>query len=304
MFKISENIFDIDMGQYSIKEVETLSGIKAHTLRIWEQRYDFLRPKRTDTNIRYYNDEQLRLILNIGTLNRSGFKISRIAEMHPEQMKEEVLRVQNASSEPDFLLDSLIHSMLDFDEHRFEKTLSSAIVKLGFEDTFTKLVFPFLIRTGVMWQAGSVRVVQEHFISNLIRRKISAAIDGVYVEESNRSKKFILFLPDTENHELLLLYTEYLLRKHNHHVVYLGCSLPLNELEFIAQHFKPDYLVTYLTIPLEKGTLANYLKKVSTLIPRSKIIVGGSQLALSHVKLPDNCIAVQSAEALLDAIRQ
>jgi DNA-binding transcriptional MerR regulator len=304
MFKVSENIFDYDMGKYSIKEVETLSGIKAHTLRIWEQRYDFLRPKRTNTNIRYYNDEQLRLILNIGTLNRSGIKISRIAEMHPDQLKEEVLRVQNASSAPDLLLDSLIHSMIDFDEQRFEKTLSSAIIKLGFEDTFTKLVFPFLVRTGVMWQAGSVRVVQEHFISNLIRRKLLAAIDSVYVEKNSHSKNFVLFLPDTENHELLLLYTEYLLRKHNHHVVYLGCSLPINELAYIAQHFKPDYLVTYLTIPLEKGTLSNYLKKVSSLIPHSKIIVGGSQLALSRTKLPDNCIVVQSAKELLEAIKK
>jgi len=131
------------MGQYSIKEVETLSGIKAHTLRIWEQRYDLLKPKRTDTNIRYYNDDQLRLILNIGTLNRNGIKISRIAEMRPEQMKQEVLKVQDAATEPDHLLDSLIHSMLDLDEARFEKVLSSAIIKLGFENAFEKIGFPF-----------------------------------------------------------------------------------------------------------------------------------------------------------------
>lgn len=302
MFNVSENIFDTDMGRYSIKEVETLSGIKAHTLRIWEQRYDILKPKRTDTNIRYYSDDQLRLILNISTLNRSGFKISRIAAMRPEQVREEVLKVETTHDEPDFLLDSLIHSMLDFDEYRFEKTLHSAIVKMGFEDAFTKLVFPFLIRTGVMWQAGSVRVVQEHFISNLIRRKISAAIDGIYVELTDTAKRFVLFLPENENHEILLLFTEYLLRKKNHHVIYLGCSLPLSELDFVAKSFRPDYLITYLTIPAEDTSLTTYVQRISKALPTSKIIVGGSQIAFSRTKLPDNCIPIHSAEELLTVI--
>jgi len=291
------------MGQYSIKEVETLSGIKAHTLRIWEQRYDLLKPKRTDTNIRYYNDEQLRLILNIGTLNRHGIKISRIAEMRPEQMKEEVLKVQDATTEPNHLLDSLIHSMLDFDEARFEKVLSSAIIKLGFENTFEKLVFPFMGRTGVMWQAGSVRVVQEHFISNLIRRKICAAIDNVLHEPNSNSKKFVLFLPEHEQHELLLLFTEYILRKHHHHVVYVGTSLPLNELGFVAKQYKPDYLVTYLTVPSEGLGLNKYLEQLTSSIPGSKIIVGGSLLSATNLKLPSKCIAVQSASELLRAIK-
>lgn len=302
MFNFSENIFDTDMSRYSIKEVETLSGIKAHTLRIWEQRYDILRPKRTDTNIRYYTDDQLRLILNISTLNKSGLKISHIAEMRPEQVQEQVLKIQGASDEPDFLLDSLIHSMIDFDEQRFEKTLSNSLVKLGFEETFSKLVFPFLIRTGVMWQAGSVRVVQEHFISNLIRRKLLAAVDGVYTQPGPQAKTFVLFLPENENHELLLLFTEYILRRQGQRVVYLGCSLPLNEIDFVAKVFKPDYLVTYITVPVEQQTLTDYLKRISGMIPHSKMIVGGSQVALSGAELPKNIIRVSSAKDLLDIV--
>jgi DNA-binding transcriptional MerR regulator len=302
MFNVSENIFDTDMGQYSIKEVETLSGIKAHTLRIWEQRYDFLKPKRTDTNIRYYTDEQLRTILNIGTLNRNGIKISRIAEMRPEQLKTEVLKIQNVTEHPDHLLDSLIHSMLDFDEQRFEKTLSSAILKLGFDNTFTKLVFPFLIRTGVMWQAGSVRVVQEHFISNLIRRKISAAIDGVYVEPTEKSKKFVLFLHENETHELLLLYTEYILRKQNHRVVYIGSTMPLSELDFTLKHFNPDYLVTYITIPVDGTTLTSYIQKIASAISPARFIIGGTQLSTQAVKLTKNSMAIHSYEELIAAI--
>ena len=290
------------MGIYSIKEVETLSGIKAHTLRIWEQRYDFLRPERTDTNIRHYTDEQLKLILNVATLNRSGMKISKIAAMDEKERAENVLKSYELTTEPDSLTDSLIYSMLDFDEKRFEKALSSAIVKLGFEDAFSRLIIPFLIRTGVLWSTGAVRVVQEHFISNLIRRKISAATDNVYVQENPTKKKFILFLPEGENHELVLLYTEYLLRKKGHDVVYLGASLPFDQLPFVTEAFKPDYLVTYQTISLEHLPFQEYLNRLSAMFVQCKIIVGGSLLTSGKYTLPTNCIEVNSSEGLMAAI--
>lgn len=291
------------MGQYSIKEVETLSGVKAHTLRIWEQRYAFLKPKRTDTKIRYYSDEQLRLLLNIGTLNRNGMKISKIAELSEAELKDAVMSIHNSTSEPDNFLDSLIQSMIDFDENRFEKTLSSAIMKLGFEETFVKLIFPFMLRTGVLWTTGAINIAQEHFISNLIRRKIKVAIDNQFVEVSKKSKKFILFLPEEETHELLLLFTDYLLRKHNHQVIYLGASLPFEELSRAIDITKPDYLVTYLTVPLDKTSVQSYLKKLCSDNQRIKIIVGGVQL--EHIKsaLPSNCISVNSAAELFAAIK-
>ena len=291
------------MGQYSIKEVETLSGVKAHTLRIWEQRYAFLRPERTDTNIRYYSDEQLRLLLNVATLNRHGMKISKIAGLKKAELNQEVLKVFDATTQPDEFLDSLIHAMLDFNEQRFEKTLSAAIIKLGFEDTFTKLIFPFMSRTGVLWATGAVRVVQEHFISNLIRRKICAAIDGVYVEPSQQSKKFILFLPEGETHELLLLFTEYILRKHNHEVTYLGCSLPFRELGYVASELKPDYLVTYQTISVENMPFDEYLAQLSKAFPQCKIIIGGARVEEEKPRIPSNCITVHGVDELLSAIQ-
>lgn len=290
------------MGQYSIKEVETLSGVKAHTLRIWEQRYDFLRPKRTDTNIRYYTDEQLRLLLNVSTLNRNGMKISKIAELNEGELKEAVMSIQNTTSDPDNFLDSLIQAMIDFDERRFEKTLSSAIIKLGFEQAFVKLIFPFMSRTGILWSAGSVNVAQEHFMSNLIRRKIKVAIDSQFVESSVASKKFVLFLPEGETHDILLLFTEYLLRKHNHHVVYLGASLPFDELNNVVKTANPDYLVTYLTVPMGKVSVHSYLKKLSAAFPSHKIIAGGVQLEHIKSNLPANCVRVNSVEELLAVI--
>ncbi len=290
------------MGQYSIKEVETLSGVKAHTLRIWEQRYDFLKPRRTDTNIRYYTDEQLRLLLNIGTLNRNGMKISKIAELNESELKKAVMEIQTTTSDPDNFLDSLIQSMIDFDERRFEKTLSSAIIKLGFQESFVKLIFPFMVRTGVLWTTGAINVAQEHFISNLIRRKLKVAIDNQFIEDTKTSKKFLLFLPEGENHELLLLFTEYILRKNNHQVIYLGSSLPFEELTRAILIAKPEFLVTYLTVPLEKTSVHSYLKKLSASNPEIKLIVGGVQL--HHIKsaLPANCIPINSAEELLKVI--
>ena len=291
------------MGQYSIKEVETLSGVKAHTLRIWEQRYDFLRPKRTDTNIRYYTDDQLRLLLNIGTLNRNGVKISKIAEMKEDEMRRQVLKIHEQTCVPDNFLDSLIQSMLDMDEARFEKTLSSAIMKMGFEDTFIKLIFPFMSRTGVLWSTGAIRVVQEHFITNLIYRKICVAVDNQFVEITEKSKRFALFLPEGETHELLLRFTEYLLRKNNHHVTYIGTSLPFDELDFIARKFKPDYLVTYITLPLNDITIDSYLTQLAKSFSNTKIIVGGAQLTnLTTTKLKGHIIPVNSASELMSAI--
>ena len=290
------------MSVYSIKEVETLSGIKAHTLRIWEQRYDFLRPERTDTNIRHYTDDQLKLILNVATLNRSGIKISKIVAMDEKELASKVLKSYDLTAEPDSLTDSLIHAMLDFDEKRFEKALSSAIVKLGFEDTFTKLIVPFLVRTGALWSTGAVRVVQEHFITSLIRRKICAAIDSVYVQENKNKKKFILFLPEGETHELVLLYSEYLLRKNGHDVAYLGSSLPFEELSFVSAAFKPDYLVTYQTVALEQMPFQEYLNKLSGMFPQCKIIVGGNLLTIDQYTLPANCIEVHSSADLMAAI--
>lgn len=286
------------MAQYSIKEVETLSGVKAHTLRIWEQRYDFLKPSRTDTNIRFYTDEQLRLLLNVSMLNREGYRISKIAEMTREELGKEILKISESTTHSDFLLDQLTEAMLDFNELKFEHTLSQSIMKLGFEQAFTKLVFPFMIRTGVLWATGSVRPVQEHFITNLIRRKISAAIDNQYVQANENSKRYVLFLPEGETHELGLLFSQYLLRQKNHHVAYIGCSLPFEDIEFISNFFKPDYLLTFITVPLEDIDVSDYIKKVADAFPTLTILVGGAQVEPLIDTLPKNVRAINGVDSL------
>ena len=289
------------MGRYSIKEVESLSGLKAHTLRIWEQRYHILKPERTDTNIRYYTDEQLKLILNISTLNKRGMKISKIAGLSQKELNKLVEEISNEGGTPDVLQDGLLRSMIDFDEAQFEKTLSTAVVKHGFENAFIDLVFPLLIKAGILWSAGTIHASQEHFISNLIRRKISAAIDSQYVKPDEKTRKFVLFLPEGETHELVLLFIEYLLRKRNHNVAYIGNSVPYTDIEFIQQAFKPDYLVTFFSIPLTETSVPEYIESLSVSFPAQKLIIGGKQVE-NLINLPKNVILIHSAADLLEVI--
>ncbi len=291
------------MGQYSIKEIESISGVKAHTLRIWEQRYDFLKPRRTDTNIRYYTDEQMRLLLNIGTLNRHGMKISKIAELGANELSKQVLDIYSSTHQPDDMMDALVHAMIDFDERRFERTLSLAINKLGLENAFTQLAFPFMSRTGVLWTTGSVNVAQEHFVTNLLRRKLLVAIDGLLVDPQPNGKKFVLFLPENEVHDLLLLFTEYLVRKHGHHVLYLGAAMPINDLREVIKARNPDFLLTYLTLPLANCTLKEYITQLLRDYPAVNFIVGGSQVHTLKSPPVANCHVIHSAQDLMNIIK-
>lgn len=287
------------MGQYSIKDIETLSGIKAHTLRIWEQRYDFLSPHRTDTNIRYYTDEQLKAILNIALLNKNGYKISKIAEMDNDQIRNVILNLSDRNDGHDALLDSLIHSMIDFDEVRFEKTLNTAIIRMGFAQTFENLLLPFLERTGLLWSTGVIKPVQEHFMSNLIKRKLAVAIDNQCITRDANTKKFVLFLPEGEWHELMLLFTDFLLRLNNHEVIYLGASVPLDDIYSLGSLFKPNHLVTFCTSPLQNGTLQDLVDNLSKSYPHLSILLGGPQVSIQKVILPANVVFINNIESLL-----
>ena len=291
------------MGQYSIKDIELLSGIKAHTLRIWEQRYDFITPLRTDSNIRYYSDDQLKAILNIALLNRHGYKISKIAEMAPSEIREHILGLmEGPENTSDGLLDGLILAMVDFDEARFEKTLNTAIVKMGFAEAFEQLILPFLERTGMMWATGLIKPIQEHFMSNLIRRKLSVAIDNQYTSPDQNTRKFTLLLPEGEWHDLMLLYTDYSLRSRNHHVLYLGTSVPMDDIFTLQSPFRPDYLVMFITSPISLMPIQDFVNRLSESYPDLTIMIGGRQIISESVSLPHNVIYIDSLPSMLDVV--
>lgn len=274
------------MSNYSIKDLEQLSGIKAHTLRIWEQRYNLLSPKRTDTNIRYYDDYDLKLILNVALLNDNGYKISKIASMDEETLRDEVMKLSERSFAYNDQIHALTLSMIEMDEERFEKILNSNIKKLGFEQTMMNIIYPFMGKIGVLWQTGAINPGQEHFISNLVRQKLIVAIDGQTTKSSG--KKFVLFLPDSELHEISLLFAYYLIKSKGHKVLYLGQSTPKEDLNFVCQAHQPDYILTVLTTAPILEEVESYVNSLADRFTNSKILVTGHQVLSQEFSFSPN----------------
>jgi DNA-binding transcriptional MerR regulator len=271
---------------YSIKDLEQLSGIKAHTLRIWEQRYNLLSPKRTDTNIRYYDDEDLKLILNVALLNDNGFKISKIVSMDRLEMRDEVMRLTERSLTHDDQLHALTISMIEMDEERFDKILSINILKLGFEQTMMNIIYPFMSKIGVLWQTGAINPAQEHFISNLVRQKLIVAIDGQI--HTNTGKKFLLFLPEGELHEVSILFASFLIKNKGHKVIYLGQNTPNEDLKQVYDIHNPDFLLTVITTSPSSEFAQDYVNGLAERFKESQLLVTGYQVIGQDLKFHTN----------------
>ncbi|MEP6950987.1 MAG: MerR family transcriptional regulator [Ginsengibacter sp.] len=231
---------------FTIRDIENLSGIKAHTIRVWEQRYSFLKPKRSDTNIRYYTNDELRIILNIALLNKYGYKISHIAKMSRETMFENVLSLTDAEAKESITVNRLLECMIEFNVELFEDILNDCIGTSGIEKTILQIIFPFLNKVGILWLTYHINPAQEHLVSNVIRQKIIAGIDSLSTKTTS-SLKVCLFLPPGEYHELSLLFVAFLLKKKGIPFIYLGANIPLEELKTVTSIKKPDYLYTHIT---------------------------------------------------------
>lgn len=288
------------MANYSIRDLEHLSGIKAHTLRIWEQRYNLINPKRTDTNIRYYDQDDLKLVLNVSLLKDNGFKISKIAEMSMEEIFKEVTTVSEKTTSFADQIYGLTLSMIDLDEQRFEKIISANTLKIGFERTMMNVINPFLSKIGIMWLTDSINPAQEHFITNLIRQKLMVAIDGQYPTISNDAKKYMLFLPEGELHELNLLFASYLIKARQNKVIYLGQSMPFNDLEVAHEVYEPDYLLTVLTSRPLGMTALEYITNLSAKFSNTKILVSGGQVIGQDLELPENVTPILNLNHLIE----
>ena len=292
------------MANYSIKDLEHLSGIKAHTLRIWEQRYSLIEPSRTDTNIRFYDQEDLKLILNVSLLKDNGYKISKIASMSQQEMFSAVIEVSEKSTNFADQVYALTLSMIDLDEQRFEKIISTNILKIGFERTMMNVITPFLAKIGIMWITDAINPAQEHFITHLIRQKIMVAIDGQYPATDTNAIKYMLFLPEGELHELNLLFANYIIKARNNRVIYLGQTLPLNDLKLAYATYKPEYLLTVLTSKPLDMTSEEYLNELSRSFPHSKILVSGRQVVGQDLKLPNNIVLISSLHGLINYVEE
>lgn len=262
------------MATYAIKDLERISGIKAHTLRIWEKRFALFQPKRTETNIRYYDGEDLRKVLNIAILKRHGIKISHIVDLSPEEIAARVLEITQSESSEEVQIENLLISMLELDELRFEKVIANCNLRLGFKETMLKVIYPFILRVGVLWQAGTAHIGQEHFISGLIRRKLIVAIDHEgMVKQLSGSKNFLLFLPEGELHELGILFYNYLIRRAGHRSVYLGQSTPIEDAELIHQQVPCNYVVTSVVSSGDQAAVEEILNKILNTFPNVEVIL-------------------------------
>ncbi len=290
------------MGKFSIKDLEQLTGIKAHTLRIWEQRYNFIKPQRTETNIRHYCDEDLKLILNISLLKDRGYKISKLADMSPVDLMAEVAQVTEKVLEFPDQISALTLAMIDIDEDRFERIMSNNILRHGFEKTMVNIIYPFLNRVGILWQTGSINPAQEHFITNLIRQKIIVAIDGFTGKRKDDARKFLLFLPEGELHEISLLFAWYLAKSAGHKVVYLGQSLPFVDLQEVYKTHEPEFIFTILTYVPEESTQA-YMDKLSGTFPNCNILITGYQVVGNEFRSNANVRILQNFNDFINLLK-
>jgi len=286
---------------YSIKDLENLCGIKAHTIRTWETRYGIVKPQRTKTNIRYYQDEDLKHLLNIAFLNKNGIKISKIAKMSKEEIASRVADMSSVSLEDNTQMDALTLSMIEMDEYKFDRIISTNIQKIGFERTMLEIIYPFLDKLSLLWLTGSIYPVQENFISCLIRQKIIAAIDAVPPTQSKgkSAKKFVIYLPEGENQELSLLLIHYLIKSRKNEVIYLGPKISLQDVKDACKVYQPDFIFTMVTETYTKTPVQTYIKTLSETFPNSQILLSGYQVVVQQVKSSDNITVVASINDMI-----
>ncbi len=289
---------------YSIRDLESLSGIKAHTIRIWEQRYGILKAQRTTTNIRFYSEEELKYLMSLALLNRHGYKISKLAGFSHAQVSKLVQDMIESPTEFDQQISGLTLATIEFNEEKFEKILATSFIQLGFEEAMKKVVFPFLEKVGMLWVSGSIIAAQEHFISQIIRQKIIVAIDGqVHTWQAN-AKKFILFLPNGEWHELSLLFLYYLLKSRAHRVIYLGSSVPLKDVIEVGKVVQPDFFYTIITAVPQGYSVKNYLNQLSEEFPSATIYSSGLQMSDPPKDLHQNITVLNSLPSVMKRLEE
>lgn len=289
------------MNAFTIKDLENLSGIKAHTIRIWEQRYSFLKPQRTQTNIRYYNNDELKAILNIALLNKYGYKISHIDKMNADEVRQKLVALSHTEAQQERLVNDMLQCMVDLNIDKFEEILNDYSKARGIDRTITYLIFPFLDKIGMLWITNHINPAQEHLVSNVIRQKLIVGIESTH-SHIVLDKTVILFLPEGEHHELGLLYMYYLLKNRGVQVIYLGANVPLRDLEFIANLKKPDYLYTHLTSMGGSFNLEKFFQQVYHKMPQMHVVISGQLSQARFKKIPPGIHLKRSLTEVLEYV--
>tara|TARA_B100000508_G_scaffold141097_1_gene146983 strand:- start:76532 stop:77386 length:855 start_codon:yes stop_codon:yes gene_type:complete len=264
------------MSSYKIKELEALSGIKAHTIRIWEKRYDLLQPERSDSKIRSYNEEQLKRLLNISVLYNAGWKISKIAALTDTEIRQNAEHLSSDNQTKNAVVTLFIEALIAYDHVKFERILDRAIEKEGFESVYRYYLLPFLKKIGILWIVNTITPSQEHFISNIIRQKLIVAIDRL-PHSTSEHVQYLLLTPSGEYHEIGLLYYCFALKKAGYNVMYLGVDVPKDSLIKTITETKTENIVISMVSGKDKNQTHDLLKDIreNSSVP---IYVGGAHI--------------------------
>ncbi len=252
-------------NSFTIKNLEHLSGIKAHTIRIWEKRYNLFEPQRTDTNIRMYDLENLQKLLNVTLLYNNGYKISKIARLSPKEVTTNIHSLTINKTADDWSIGLFKLAMINFDQRLFTKTFNELLEQFSFREIFKNVFIPLMNELGVLWQTNSISPSHEHFITSLVKQKIHALCEELQVKEIRRSdRRFVLFLPDNEIHELGLLYLQYEVLNTGFQCVFLGQSVPIESLKNLVDIGEPITFISYFTIEPTQDKINGYLNTFSS----------------------------------------
>jgi len=294
-------------NRFSIKDLENLTGIKAHTIRIWEKRYSLLEPKRTETNIRYYDLASFQKLLNVSYLNNNGYKISKIATIDAQEIPQLVREIAAKTNLDSHAINAFKLSMLNFDQALFYKTYETLLSEKSFENIFYNIFIPLLTEIGLLWQTDTINPAHEHFISILIRQKILINTEKIQSKQShNPLKTFVLYLPDNEIHDLGLTFLNHEIINNGHRSIFLGQSVPLESLIDLQNYYDDITFISYFTIKPEKENLLNYIDQFKELLIKDSNtkfwILGNRVNALDTVQLPNNITAFKSIKSLTDTL--
>lgn len=289
------------MNAFTIKDIENLSGIKAHTLRIWEQRYHFLKPKRSETNIRTFSNDDLKSILNIALLNKYGYKISHINKMSAAELSEKILSLPQADAQQERVVNELIQAMIDLDMDHFVEILDNYIIALGIERMILQLIFPFMERIGILWLTSHINPAQEHLVSNIIRQKLIVGIEGVSPGRK-KSQTILLYLPEGEHHEIGLLFMYYLLKSRGISVIYLGSNVPSKDVEYIVNLKKPNYIHSHLTTAGSSFNFDKFLANSRKAFPGIPVLITGELTRAYQKKIQPPLRLLRSLDEVMEFI--
>jgi hypothetical protein len=289
------------MDLFAISDLQRFSGIKSHTIRIWEQRYNTLKPERSEGNTRYYSGNQLRRLLNIVSLQQAGYKIAELSPLKDKQLYELIggIHPENIGQQEmyQYFITQMIHAGLEFNEAHFEKMFSASLLRYGLNDTYNHVVYPMLVRIGIMWSTDTIPPAQEHFISNLIRQKLLAVIDTL-PPAGNSADPWLLFLPEDEFHEIGLLFAGLLIRLAGKKVIYLGAGTSFETLQVAVTATRPAHLLFFMTHHDDPDLTRSYIRKLARVFPYTDLNIAGNTKLIETLAKEKKLTWIKSSDDL------